>query len=156
MSIVNKLKNIELTDDSTVTLTYREGTDVFVHNESEVDTALADTDVVSTFSSLVTTPGLNARTQYGANIIESLRDGDYLEDYERDGTFDEYVSETINNNFYDTDLIDYSIEKYDYKRGYCTLTATVEVDAADLIETDPILSGWEVKVKTPMGTLVIE
>lgn len=156
MSIASKLKNIELEEGSTVTLTYKEGTDVFVHNESEIETALYETDVVTTYSSLITTPGINAKTQYGSGVIDSLRDGDYLEDYERDGSFEDYVSEVINDNFYDTDLIEYSIEKYDHKRGYCTLTATVEVAAEDLISSNPYLDGWEVKVKTPMGTLVIE
>ena len=41
MSITQTLKNLNLEPDSLVTLTYSEGTDVFVHNETEIETALA-------------------------------------------------------------------------------------------------------------------
>ena len=43
-----------------VTLSYSDGTDVFVHNETEVETAMAETDVISVnFRDLIATPGLH-------------------------------------------------------------------------------------------------
>jgi hypothetical protein len=156
MSIVQKLKGLDLSDDTKVTLTYREGTDVFVHNETELETALAETDVVSTLSSLIATQGLTVKTQYGEDVMESLRGSDYLEGYPRDGTFEDYLTDTINENFSDVDLIDCSVEKYDHKRGYCTLTAQVDVSAQNLIEAHPYLGGWTAKVETDVGTLIFE
>ena len=156
MSIASKLKGLNLEEEATVTLTYREGTDVFVHNETEIETALAETDVVSTLSSLIATQGLNVETQFGGNVLEGLREAEYLEDYTRDGTFEDYLTETINDNFYDIDLVDYSIEKYDHKRGYCTLTAQVNVSAQNLIDTQPYLGGWKAQVTTDSGTLIFE
>ena len=155
-TIFDKLKNLELPENTEVSLSLSEGTDVFVHNETEVETALSETDVVSTFSDLVATPGLNAKTRYGTDIIESLRDEGLLDDYER-GTFNfaEYISEAITDNFYDVDLIDYSTEKYDHKRGFCTLTADVVVPLNTLLETRPFLGSWEVSVPTENGTLVL-
>ena len=50
MSIFDTLTSMNLPSDTVVNLSYSEGTDVFVHNETEVETALNDTDVVSTFS----------------------------------------------------------------------------------------------------------
>ena len=85
---------------------------------------------------------------------EHLRAEDYLEDYERGSyAFEDYIAETLSDNFYDTELIEYSTEKYDHKRGFCTLTAQVEVPYANLIEVDPFISGWNVSVETENGTL---
>ena len=61
MSIYKKLQSLNLTEDSMVSLRYSEGTDVFVHNETEVETAMAETDVINRFSELVATPGLRAQ-----------------------------------------------------------------------------------------------
>ena len=122
MSITEKLQSLNLTNDSFVTLTYSEGTDVFVHNDTAVDTAISDTDVINQFASLVATPGLKAEVPYVGLVIEAMRENGFLEDYERGGTalFEDYISEVLAENFYDQEFIDKSIQQYDYKRGYCT------------------------------------
>jgi hypothetical protein len=157
MSIIEKLTNMNLPEDTTVSLTLSEGCDVFVHNETEIETALAETDVVTSFSELVATSGLNAQTPYGNNIVEGLRDAGLLETYER-GTlgFENHIATAISTNFYDLELIDYSTEKYDHKRGFTTLTAEVQVNINDLLNTMPSLGGWEAKVQTANGMLTIE
>jgi hypothetical protein len=155
MTIFENLKNLNLNNDAVVSLTYSEGTDVFVHNETEVDTALSETDVVNSFAELVATPGLNAETQYGGNVLESLRDEGLLEDYARDFTFSEYLAEMITDNFYDVDLIEYTTEKYDHKRGFCTLSADVNVTMGNIMDARPCLVGWKASVQTDNGTLVI-
>ena len=70
--------------------------------------------------------------------------------------FSDHIAETITENFYDLELIDYSTEKYDYKRGFTTLTAEVQVNIQDLLNTAPLLGGWEARVQTANGTLTIE
>ena len=153
---IEKIKSLNLPEGADVTLSYSDGTDVFVHNETEVETALENTDVVEVLSSLITTPGVNARNQWGQNLLESLRDDGLLDDYVRgEFCFDEYVKETIQENFYDVDLIDYSTEKYDHKRGFCTLSANVVVAAGDLIDSGANVDGWKASVKTENGTLTI-
>lgn len=152
---INHLSNLNLDENSTVILSYSEGTDVFVHNESEVETALENTSVVEAFARLVTTPGLSFTTQYGDDPLETLRESDLLEDYSRDFTFAEYVCDVIKENFYDADLIEYHTEKYDYKRGFCTLTASLQIPAERLIEAQPDITGWDVKVKTCGGVLTL-
>ena len=156
MSVAEKLKSLNLPEDAVATLTYSAGTDVFVHNESEVETALEDTDVVTTLCDLITTPGLEASDAYGSDVLESLRDRDLLEGYQRDGTFAEYLTETINENFYDVDVVDYSVEKYDYKRGFCTLSTRLKVPVANLLDVDPFLAGWKVEVQTAAGVLTVD
>ena len=156
MSIYETLTSMNLAPETKVNLSYSEGVDVFVHNETDVDTALSETDVVSTFAELIATPGLDVTSQYGTNVLDSLRDEGLLESYER-GTFafSEYLTTTINDNFYDVDLIEYSTEKYDHKRGFTTLSAEVQVTLENFVETQPFLAGWEVSVKTEKGLLVL-
>ena len=159
MSMIEKLGTLNLSDGDIVNFTLSEGTDVFVHNEEEVETAMHNTDVVETLCNFLSETGLRAYTPWGGDttVLESLRDDGHLDDYARDFTFPEYLTSLINENFYDLELVDYSIEKYDYKRGFCTLTAEVNVPYGNLKEVRPyISSGWTVKVKTPAGTLTVE
>ena len=46
-SIFENLKKLNLEEDAIVTLTYEEGADVFHFNETEIETAINETDVVS-------------------------------------------------------------------------------------------------------------
>ena len=157
MTITKKLIELNLDPDAVVNLSYSEGADVFHFNETEIDTALSETSVVNEFASLIANTKLDARNRWSGNIIQHLRAEDYLEDYERGSyAFEDYIAEAITDNFYDVELIDYSTEKYDHKRGFTTLTAEVEVPVGNFIEVDPFVSGWTVSVKTDNGTLTFD
>ena len=153
MSIYKKLQSLNLTEDSMISLRYSEGADVFVHNETEVETAMSETDVINRFSELIATPGLRAQTRWGEDIIGELRSSGFLEEYERDYTFSDFISETISENFYDLEFIEHSTERYDHKRGFTTLTAEVQVPVKNLIEESPFISGWNISVETNDGKL---
>jgi|TARA_B100000287_G_C20633380_1_gene780724 hypothetical protein len=154
MSVVKRLQSLNLPEDAIITLTREEGTDVFVHNETEVEDAINETSVIYDFASLIANTKLDARNRWSGNIIQHLRENDFLDEYER-GTFafEDFLAETLTENFYDTDLIEYSTEKYDHKRGFTTLTAQVEVPFANFAEVNPFVSGWTVSVETDNGTL---
>ena len=154
MSVVKRLQSLNLPEDAMVRLTYEEGTDVFVHNETEVEDAMNETDVINSFASLIANTKLDARNRWSGNVIQHLRDNDFLDEYERGSfEFEDFLAETLTENFYDTDLIEYSTEKYDHKRGFCTLTAQVEVPFANFVEVNPFVTGWKVSVETENGTL---
>ena len=155
-TITERLQSLNISDDALVTLEYSDGVDVFVHNETAVETAVAETDVVSEFCGLIATPGLRAEDSWGNNILSALREGGWLDNYERDYTFTEYLTDTIRENFYDLEFIEKSVESYDYKRGYCTLSTTVRVPVANFIEASPLVSGWNVSVTTENGTLTFD
>ena len=141
MSIFEKLKSLNLPEDTMVSLSYEEGCDVFVHNESEIDTALSETDVVSTLASLLATPFLKVYSNWNSELLEELRGQDLLADYERGSfEFEDYLSATIADNFYDLEMIDYSIEKYDHKRGFCTLSANVKISLENLLKASPFIA----------------
>ncbi len=154
MSVVKRLQSLNLSEDALITLTYEEGTDVFVHNETEVEDAMNNTSVISEYAALIAHSKLDARHRWSGNVLQHLRAQDYLEEYER-GTygFEEFLTETLSENFYDHDLIEYSTEKYDYKRGFTTLTAAVDVPVSNFVEVNPFVSGWTVSVETENGTL---
>ena len=156
MSVVKRLQSLNLADDAMITLTREEGTDVFVHNETEVDDAINETSVIYDFASLIADTKLDARNRWSGNIIQHLRDNDFLDEYERGSfAFEDFLTETLTENFYDTELIEYSTEKYDHKRGFCTLSAEVEIPYGNLTQAQPDLFGWDVVVETPLGTLNI-
>ena len=156
-NIFETLKSLELSEGAVVTLTYEEGADVFHFNETEIETALSETDVVEQLAELIATPGLEAKDAWSeVPIIENLREAGLLDEYERGSfNFAEYLTEMLNENFYDAELIDYSTEKYDHKRGFTTLTATVKVNAENLIQCAPTLFGWKAQVQTEKGVLVL-
>ena len=157
MSITQKIKNLNLPPETMVTLTYEEGAEVFHFNETEIDTAISETSVISQFANLVSNSRLNASHRWCGNVLQHLRDNDYLEDYERGSyEFEDYLTETITENFYDVELIEYSTEKYDHKRGFTTLTAEVQVPVFNLISESPFLMGWTASVETENGTLTFD
>lgn len=156
MSIIQKIKELNLSEDTTVSLSYSEGVDVFVHNESEIDTALSETDVVSTFAELIATRALQAESNYGTHILNSLREEGHFEDYERGSHgFAEHIAEKLQENFYDQEFIEHSTERYDHKRGFTTLSADVKVSIKNLMLASPYLGGWTVSVPTDSGTLTL-
>ena len=135
MSVVKRLQSLNLSDDTVIRLTYEEGADVFHFNETEIETALSETSVVNEFATLIANSKLDVRNRWSGNILQHLREEDYLEDYERGSyEFEDYLADTIRENFYDIELIDYSTEKYDHKRGFTTLTAEVEVPYNNFVE----------------------
>ncbi len=157
MSIVKKLKSLDIQPDALINLTYQEGTDVFHFNETEIETALSETSVVQEFASLISNSKLDVRTRWHGNVLEHLRNEEYLEDYERGSfEFEEYLTETISENFYDIELIEYSTEKYDHKRGFTTLTAEVQIPFDSFAQEQPYIGGWSVSVETDNGTLTFD
>ena len=60
------------------------------------------------------------------------------------------------NNFFDQEYIESSVKRYDHKRGYCTLTATLEVSYGEIKKAEPYLRGWDIQVEVESGTMKIE
>ena len=157
MSVVKRLQSLNLPKDAIINLRFEEGADVFHFNETEIETALSQTSVVNEFASLIAQPGLDVRTRWQGNVLEHLRNEDYLEDYERGSfEFEDYLADTITENFYDVELIEYSTEKYDHKSGFTTLSAEVEIPYDNFMKIKPFISGWSISVETDNGTLTFD
>jgi hypothetical protein len=153
----DKLKGLDLPGNTWVTLTYSDGADVFHYKDEAVNDAVSETDVVNRFSELIM--ALPEMRRDG--ILADLADAVGLEipdpDDEDAEPLDSFmVREAIEDNFYDQEFIEYSMKKYDHKRGYCTLTANVEVTLDELLGLEYDISGWTVEVDTKNGKLSIE
>tara|TARA_S200002703_G_scaffold131427_1_gene118975 strand:- start:2395 stop:2880 length:486 start_codon:yes stop_codon:yes gene_type:complete len=160
MSLKNYFTENSISADNTVTFTYEQGADVFHFNETHIETALSETDVVERMAE-VATSGLTANTPYGGAVLETLRDANLLEGYERGSeSFQEYVADAIRENFYDAEVIEESTQHYDHKRGFTTLSATVTAPAGDITKNlsayASAFSGWTAQVNAKGGTFTFD
>ena len=160
MNLKNYFTENDISEDNIVTFTYEQGTDVFHFNETHVETALSETDVVERMAE-VATSGLTANTPYGGAVLQTLRDANLLEGYERGtGNFQEYVADAIRENFYDAEVIEESTQHYDHKRGFTTLSATVTVPAGDIVQNlagyQSTFSGWTAQIPANGGTYTFD
>ena len=152
MSLQDKLKEIDLNENDTITLTYETGDDVVHAWDGYEEEVLQASGLTDTIAMLVT------NHEFKNDVINELRDGDLLEDYPRDGSgFETYVSEVITENFWEMDFIERSTERYDYKRGYCTLEANVGTTVGNVLSAPSYLfGGWKATVDTKLGRLTLE
>ena len=167
---INKLRELNVGDEDFVTLNYTEGADVWHINESHVEDAVGETSTASLLAGLLTS-GVAVTGMYGdGDILDEMRSNGLLEDYERgEENFQEYVADKLRETIYDGDYaLAYSTEQYDFKRGRCDISTNVRVRAGDLMaadasslgrytffSADSFVSGFDVSVKTPAGTLTL-
>mgnify|MGYP001484718137 CR=1 FL=1 len=154
--IYQNIESLNIPLDTKVTLRYEQTADCFLMNEDEVETAMSETDVISSFAGLVATPGLNLSMSYHGDILEALRAEGLLDDYERDNTFEEYLTEVFSENHYDLEMVDSTIEKYDYKRGACTLSVQAHTTVENLLNIRPILFGWSAQIESEQAIITLE
>jgi len=98
---------------------------------------------------------------YGSAILEEMRFNGALDDYDREGWFEEYLTEVLATTIYDGEYgLDYSTEQYDYKRGFCNISTEVQVQVADVYAlgdtADSFVSGFDVTVATKAGQLKLK
>jgi len=155
MSNVNKIPG---NDDTIVTLTYEDHHEGW-HSTGELEEdSVGSTDTVSRVTEMILDPDLKVRTTFGdERAIDVLRDNDYLEEYERGSfTFEDYVSDTIAQNFMELDsLIECSIEQYDHKRGKCTVSTEFTTTLGNLKESPVSAIGWTATVEHDDGEFSI-
>ena len=151
MNFKEKLRKTDLPSETSIVLTYSDGTDV-VHSYDEYEhDAFQETGMSSAISELITD------NSFRNNIIEDFRMSGYLDEYNRgDFSFEEYVSDVITENLYELDFIDRTTERYDYKRGFTTFEANVSTTVGDVLSSHSSFVGWSTSVTTPNGRLTIE
>ena len=161
---VTKINEMNLSPETEVTLTYSECTDCGL-NDSEVEQGLEHLSVVREFAEMVTTRGMNFTDTSGGSIIETLVEKkligqDTVEEWrasdEDEGEwFGEVITEAINDNFYDQEYIESDVTRFDIKRGEIELSTTLVTTVGDVLENNPLLSGWKVTVPLHGGTFTL-
>jgi hypothetical protein len=158
-NIVDTLKKLEIKGEDFVYLNYEDSVSVWHITDDYIDNALDETDTASKLAMLLATPGLTVYSRYEENILDEMRSNDLLEGYNRDGCFEEYLTETLQRYAYEYDLLTISTERQDHKRGTCAIAANVKVRASELYElgalADAVAAGFDVVVQTNSGTLVL-
>ena len=157
MSIIEKLKKIQVEAGTDVTLRYEAGQDVLHYTDNYYDDVIAETPVASSLANL-TTNLPNIRTRWSKlPIIETMRDDGYFEEYEEGEINTSLITEIIQEHWNECDWLEFSTEKYDYKRGYATLSAEVVVPYSEIVNAEEwMLTGWTAVVQTDLGTLEIK
>lgn len=164
---ISKLQNLNLSSDTSITLTYTDGCEVFHYKDGGgVEEAISNTNTIRRFSDLV--EELQGNFEDGWHtILLSLEDSYVLtlSDFEQEHSEGEDIHynittddiyDAIRDNFWDQEYIESNVKKYDHKRGYCDLTATVVLSVEELLKVQPELYGWKIEVETENGLLTIE
>jgi hypothetical protein len=157
---VNRLREINVDEDSFVTLKYTEGNDVWHINDGYVTDSVYETATANLLAGLLAS-GVPVYSSWGepsegSDILNELRAQGELDDYERGEEYGEYS-------------LEYSTEQYDYKRGRCDISTEVQVRVGDIFnadaatdgrleffDADNFVSGFAVSVQTPNGTLTFD
>ena len=172
---VNRLQEMEVSEDSYITLSYTEGNDVWHINDGYVADSVAETATAGMLAGLLASGvpvyGGWGEPSEGADILNAMRDNGALDDYERgDEYFEDYITERLVETIYDGEYsLDYSTEQYDYKRGRCDISTEVQVRFGDILnaeldtegrfkyfDVDSFVSGFTVSVQTSNGTLTFD
>ena len=168
---VAKINEMNLTPDTEVTLTYSERTDCSLRNEDEIEQGLQELSVVSTFADMISLREMNFTDVYGNNVIDELVENEILErkvieekwreldeldeDEEPWETLGEVITEAINDNFYDQNVVESDVTRFDIKRGEIAFSATIKTTVGAVLENTPSLAGWEVSVPLQGGTFTL-
>jgi len=157
MSIIEKLKKIQVKDGAEIMLRYEAGQDVMHYTDNYYDDVIAETTVASSLANLTTNlPAAHTRWSK-APIIETMRDDGYFEDYSEEEIDASLITEIISEYWNECDWLSFSTEKYDHKRGYATLSTEVMVPYNEVVNAEEwMLTGWTAVVKTDLGTLEIK
>jgi hypothetical protein len=152
MNFHDKLKEVDVDKDQEIVLRFKDGADVVHAWDGYEEEVMQETDFASTVAELITASG------FKNDVIDTLRDESYLEDYPRDHSgFEQFVGDVIKDNFWDMDFIERETERYDYKRGRFTLEAQVRTTIGSVLSTPAFyFSGWSARVPTRIGVVNIE
>ena len=152
MSKIQKLKDANLSMNTKVILTFEDGDDVIHCHDDYEDSAIGQTNIASYLSEMAINPSLGNN-----HVIQEMRSNGLLEEYNRgDDDFESFVSNVVHENWREYDWIETSTEIYDHKRGFTTVSAFLETTVDSVIKlADFELSGWNIQVDTPLGSLEI-
>jgi hypothetical protein len=156
MSIADEIRELNLDPNSMVELFFEDtGDGVNYRRDVNYHSIMSQSEMTTMVAEMVATKGLRVFTGYGdTDILTDMRDRGYLEDYDRDFWFSEYIEEQFGDwdVMCDVGAFDHREERFDYSRGHVYPQARVRVTVADFLEhSNSISHAWEVTVRTPRG-----
>jgi len=158
-NIIETLKELNVSAEDYVYLNYLDSAEIWHISDDYIATALGDTETASMLASAMATAGVTVLSRYDEDILGTMRDEGMLDDYERDGYFEDYLADKIREEAYQYDLLTITTERHDHKRGTCEVAANIKVAAADLYNlgsgANSFVAGFDVVVQTKAGTLTL-
>ena len=170
---VNTVRELGVSDDDYVTLSYTEGNEVWHCTDSYVQDSVVETSTAALLAGLLAS-GVPVYSGWGepsegGDILNDMRAEGLLDDYDYEGWFEEYLTEKLQETIYDGEYsLEYSTEQYDYKRGRCDISTEVRVRIGDLVAAeestdfrymaftaDSFIRGFDASVETKNGTLTL-
>lgn len=162
-----KLSKFEIDPTANVRFSYSDGCDVVHYNETHHDDTLQCTDVVSRLTKALTQTSaflgdceevLNGCANYGdldeQTIPENTAD---LDDFISSGKLGKLMTEAIKSAPWDAadGFLDFDLQQYDHKRGYCELSTEVDTTAQKVLqlgtELEKTMQGWTAKFEDQDG-----
>jgi len=152
MNLHEKLKKADIDESAEVVLSYSAGGDVVHAWDGFEQEVMNETGIAQSIAELITEP------RFKNDIIEEMRRNGDLDNYARDGSgFSEYVAALIEDDAWEYEWIEQETERYDYKRGYHTVTANIETTVGNIMKSPSFLfAGWSAQVQTGHGRLVVD
>ena len=159
-NIVETLRDLNVAEEDFVYLNYEDSAEVWHISDDYIETALGETDTASVLGVALATPGVTVLSRYDEDILGNMRDEGMLDEYERDGDFEWFLTSKIQEEAYQYDLLTISTERHDHKRGTCEVAANLKVKAGELYAlgdagANAFMSGFDVAVQTATGTLTL-
>lgn len=155
VTIIDTINNLDVTDDTIVTLKYEDSHEGW-HSTGELESeAIRETGTADMVADLITDKTLQVRTSFGDELaLDALRDTDLLEEYDRgDFAFEQFIAETIRENPWEADgFVEFSTEQYDHKRGRCTVSAEFTTTIGNFKQGFPAATGWTASFDHAGGT----
>ena len=158
-NIIETLKELNVSSEDYVYLNYTDSAEVWHISDDYVSTALGETETAAMLAGAMATTGVTVLSRYDEDILGTMRDEGMLDDYDRDGYFEDYLTGKVQEEAYQYDLLTITTERHDHKRGTCEVAANIKVAAADLYNlgdgANSFVSGFDVVVQTKAGTLTL-
>lgn len=161
VTIIDTINNLDVTDDTVVTLRYEDSHEGW-HSTGELeDDAVMETNTANAIAELITDKVLQVRTSFGdETAIDNLRDAGLLDEYERGSfEFEEFITDVIKQKTYECDgIIEFETIQYDHKRGRCEVTSELTTTVGNLRKaSDEVtglmsLTGWTASFDHSGGT----
>jgi hypothetical protein len=158
-NIVEALQELGVKSEDYVYLNYTDHAEVWHISDDYIETALGETSTASILANALATSGVTVLSRYDEDILGTMRDEGMLDDYDRDGYFEDYLEGKIQEEAYQYDLLTISTERHDHKRGTCEVAANLKVQAGEIYSlgsnADAFAGAFEVVVQTKAGTLTL-
>ena len=158
-NILKTLESLHVLEEDFVYLNYEDHAEVWHISDDYIETALVDTATAGMLARLLAQKEVTVYSRYEEDILNNMRDNGLLEDYDHEDWFEDYLTETIQTEAYEWDLLTVSTQRRDHKRGTCEIAANVKVRAGELFAlgaaADSFVSGFDVVIQTAEGLLTL-